>query len=234
MDVTKSGLLILALVFLALTVGVEFGSNFMVATARLPDGSVVDHPGIGLSDLAILDLALLYSVILLGSDLVAPLRPLVGRIQGVATFVIGLVSLLAALVLLWAAIQLLTVMVTLLLAPPFGTAAYWAAWGHFDTARAGRILALTLSLKLAGAVLLILSSPAILKNRGLMLLLACSVGMTYLLALLHALPPGFLVSITDAVGGILACCLAIFWAARFLIGSVPAIVKAVTSLVPST
>ncbi len=79
-------------------------------------------------------------------------------------------------------------------------------------------------------MLLILSSPAILKKSRLMLLLACSVGMTYLLALLHALPPGFLVSITDAVGrGILACCLAIFWAARFLIGSVPAIVKAVTS-----
>jgi hypothetical protein len=234
MDSAKAGLLILALVFLTLAVGVEFGANWLVETARLPGGTEVKHPGIGLSDLAILDVALLYSALLLGSDLVAPLRPLVGRIQGIATFVISLVSLLAALVLLWAAVQFLVLMVTLLLAPPLGTVAYMVAWGHFDTTKAARVLSLAMVLKLIGVVLLLLSSPSILRNRGLMLLLICSIGMTYLLAFLHAFPPGVLVSITDAVGAILACCLAIVWAARFLISSIPAVVKAVTGLVPST
>ena len=232
MEIAKTGLLILALVFLALAVGVEFGSTGLVATARLPSGVEVDHAGIGLFDIAVLDVALLYSVLLLASDLVAPLRPIVGRVQGVVTFVISLVSFLAALFLLRAAVQLIVLMVTLLLAPPFGTIAYFAAWGHFDTSNAKVILSMTLILKLIGIVLLLLSAPTILKNRGLMLLLICSIGMTYLIAFLHAFPPSFLVSITDPVGAILACCLAVFWAARFLIGSIPAVIKAVIGLVP--
>jgi hypothetical protein len=56
--------------------------------------------------------------------------------------------------------------------------------------------------------------------------------MTFLLGFLHALPPSFLVSITDAVGGIVAGILAALWMIVFIFGALGAIIRAIRSLLP--
>jgi hypothetical protein len=75
-------------------------------------------------------------------------------------------------------------------------------------------------LKLVSAALAFLGNPHILKSKSLILLFLTSLLLTFVLAYLHGLPPGFLVSITDAIGAIVAYILALIWAIAYLVGGV--------------
>ena len=61
-----------------------------------------------------------------------------------------------------------------------------------------------------------LHSLQTLKSKALVLLFAFSILLTLLLSFLHGLVPGFLVSITDAIGGLVALVVGIVYALYYL------------------
>jgi hypothetical protein len=183
-------------------------------------------PGLGIPYLALLDGLLLFIVILMALPLLLPDR-LHAKLQGIATLIVSLLTLLSGIALVIVALALLMIMITLFLAAPFGTLAYLAIYGDFSTTPAQVILNLLLFLKLVGAVCLVLAHQRFLQNKGLVLLILTSLVGNLVIAFLHALVPTPLVSITDAVAGIIVAILAVVWAILLLIGSLPAIVKAV-------
>jgi hypothetical protein len=107
----------------------------------------------------------------MGISLVLPER-LHGRLQGLSTLIVSLLVLFAALALIFLGIALASVMVTLLLSPPFGTAAYFIDFGHFDRSGAAVTLSLLMMLKLGFAMFLVLAHQRFLENKGLVLIVA--------------------------------------------------------------
>lgn len=71
------------------------------------------------------------------------------------------------------------------------------------------------------------SHPRFLRHKSLVLLVLTALVANIVIAFLHGLVPIFLVCITDALGAIVVAVLAAIWALSLLIGSLPAIVKAV-------
>lgn len=218
LDTLRKPFFIAALVLALLTVLVELGSAGL-ARFDLPT------PGLGVHYLAMLDGLLLFAIALMGVSLLLPER-VHGRIQGVASFVFALLMLLASLALIFIALQLLTLMVTLFMAVPFGTAIYSVTYGGFDVGPARTVLGTLMSLKIAFAVVLVLAHQRFLQNKGLVLIVLTSLLANVILSFLHGIVPRLLVSITDAIGAIVVGILAAIWALIFLIGAIPAIVKA--------
>jgi hypothetical protein len=75
-------------------------------------------------------------------------------------------------------------------------------------------------------VLLLLAQQRFLQNRGLVLLILSSLVCNIVLSFLHGLVPGFLVSITDALGGIIVAVCGLIWWVMALIGAIPAVLRA--------
>jgi hypothetical protein len=219
LDTLRKPFFVAALVLVSLTVLVELGSAGL-ESLDLPT------PGLGVNYLALLDGLLLFSMALMGVSLLLPER-VHGRIQGAITFVFALLMLLASIALVFVALQLLTLMVALFMAFPFGTAIYSATFPPtFDVGAARTVIATLMSLKLAFAVVLLLAHQRFLQNKGLVLIILTSLLANVILSFLHGIVPRLLVSITDAIGAIVVGILAAVWALIFLIGSIPAIVKA--------
>lgn len=234
--------LLLALLAVLLVVGLELGAALLTGggdaggalrdsagqlDVELGDVGLVTQPsGRGTGYLALIDVVALWTTGLFCLSLVVPDR-IQGRVQGVATLVFAVLLLIASVVLLVVAFVELTVLVSLFLAAPFGTLAYLAVWGFFPVGEAAVLLGLVLLLKLVWAGLLVLAQPRFLQNKGLVLLMLTTLLCTVLLEFLHRLVPGILVSITDDVGALVFAVVAIVWSLVLLIGSIPAIVKAV-------
>ena len=176
--------------------------------------------------MAYLDGILLYTSLLMGLSLIVPER-VQGRLQGIVSLVVSVLLLIGGLATLIAVFQLLILMTTLLLAPIFGTIAYLALFGSFNTDAARVTLGLAMTLKLLFAGCLVLAQQRFLQNKGLMLLIATSLLATFAVEFLHALVPGFLVSITDGIGALVVLVLALVWTGLLFISSVIAVVKAI-------
>ncbi|MFG3684617.1 hypothetical protein [Micromonospora sp. NPDC047740] len=234
--------LLLALLAVALVVGLELGAALLTgggdAGGALRDsagqlgvelgdvGTVTEPAGRGTGYLALIDVVALWTTGLFSLSLLVPDR-IQGRLQGVATLIFGIVLLIVSVVLLIVAFVELTVLVSLFLAAPFGTLAYLAVWGFFPVGDAAVLLGLVLLLKLVWAGLLLLAQPRFLQNKGLVLLALTTLVCTVVLEFLHGLVPVILVSITDDVGALVFAVVAAVWALVLLVGSIPAIVKAV-------
>lgn len=214
---------IVSLICFALVLLVEFGA---LAHRLIPMKDPGTPPGLGVPYLALLDGLLLFIVILMALPLLLPDR-IHAKLQGIVTLIVSFLSLLGGIVMIIVALVLLMIMVSLVLAVPFGTIAYLAIYGDFATTPAQVILNLLLFLKLAGAVCLVLAHQRFLQNKGLVLLIITSLLGNLIIAFLHALVPTPLVSITDAVAAIIVAILAVIWAILLLIGSLPAIFKAI-------
>jgi hypothetical protein len=183
-------------------------------------------PGMGIPYMALVDGVALFTVGLMGASLIIPER-IQGRGQGCLTFIFSLLIILAGIIMVIVALLLLITMISLLLSVPFGTLAYLALFGFFDTSGANIVLSLLMSLKFAFAICLLLAHPRFLQNIGLVLIILTSLLANIIIAFLHALVPGFLVSITDNIAAILMAIIAIIWAIILLIGSLFGIVRAV-------
>lgn len=118
-------------------------------------------------------------------------------------------------------------MVSLLFSAPFGTIAYLALFGFFPRGDAAVVPSLLMFLKLAFCLFMVLAQPRFLQNKGMVLLVLTSLLLNLMLAFLHGVVPGVLVSITDAIGAIIIAIVAIIWGVVLLIGAIPAVVKAV-------
>ena len=188
-----------------------------------------DTPGYAINALALIDGILLYSLIWMLLSVVAP-RSITGRAQGIVTLIVSFFGCLGTLLLIVLAFTLLMLMLALLVAVPFGTIAYLAAWGHFARGAAATTLALSMLLKIAFLILLVLAHQRFLQNKGLLVLTGLSLGLTWLIAFVHALLPIFLVSIGDQLMALVICVVAAIWLLLLLIGAIIATIKAVLSL----
>ncbi|HEY8208848.1 MAG TPA: hypothetical protein VIG99_15265 [Myxococcaceae bacterium] len=189
-------------------------------------GEEPPRPGLAISYLALLDGLLLFTVLLMGLSLLLPER-VHGRIQGVASLVVSIIDLMLLLLLVPLALALLLLMFGLFVSAPFGTLGYLAIWGFFDRDGAAVTLSLVMGLKVAFAVVLVLSQPRFIQNKGLVLLIATSLVANLVVAFLHGVVPGVMVSITDALAAIVVGVLAFFWAALMLVGALISVVKAI-------
>jgi hypothetical protein len=241
MDRLRVPFFLVAVVAMGLVVLLEIGATLLLGGAdasalvasqaanagvAVPAGEPAPQPtGYGVPYLALVDIVALFTVALMGAGLVLPDR-LHGRIQGIVTIVAAIILIIVALVLLFIAIAELVVMVTLLLAIPFGTIAYLIVWGSFPRGDAAVLLSLLMFLKLVFAGALVLAQQRFLQNKGLVALVATSLVANIVVVFLHGLVPGILVSITDSVAGIVLAIAAIVWAIVLLVGAVPGVVKA--------
>jgi hypothetical protein len=218
---------LVALALMVIAVLLELAALKLVGAGSAA-GAALDlpTPGFGIPYLAILDGQALFSVLLMGISLMLP-EALHGRLQGIITLCTSLLCLVLSIVMIMAALALLMLMVSLLIAPIFGTIAYFALYADFDRDSAAVTLSMLTTLKIAFAVCLVLAHQDYLKNKGLVAIVASSLLANLLLAFLHGLVPGFLVSITDMLGAVIIAVLALVWAVIFLVGSVVAIGKAV-------
>lgn len=214
--------LVWSLVLFAAAFAIEAGSRIWI-NPRVVDVANAPTPGLGIPSLAALDALVVLTVVI--TLLVGLQVPGVGRISGIATVIVSFLGCLGSLILLFVTIGLLLLMIGLLLAVPFGTAVYMAAYGSFPRGTAGATLGLIVVLKLAGLFCLVVGSEQILKSKLLILLFACTIGLTVLLSFLHGFPPGVLASITDAIGAIIAFIVAIIWAIIYFVVGIISVIK---------
>jgi len=211
-----------ALALYALAFLVEAGSRMWVG-GDVGGLAHAPRPGMGIPSLAALDILMLLTMIVTALSSLGV--PAVARIYGIASVIVSFLGCLGSLVLLFVTITALMLMIGLLLAVPFGTAVYMVVYGSFPKGEAAATLGGILLLKLAGFFCLVVGSEQVLKGKMLMVLFACSIGLTVVISFLHGFPPGVLASITDAIGAIVAFIVAIIWAIIFLVSGIISIVR---------
>lgn len=243
MERLRTPFFIVAMVAAALVVLVELGQPFLFGGAITPvdlanqagalgldtpagGGATPQPSGIGVPYLALVDFVAVFTVGLMGAGILLPDR-LHAKVQGVVTLVVSIILITTALVLLFVALAKLILMVALLFAFPFGTIAYLIIWGSFPRGEMAVILSVLMFLKLVFAGTLVAAQQRFIQNKGLIALVFTSLVANVIVAFLHGMVPGILVSITDAVAGIVVAIIAIVWGIVLLIGSIPAIVNAV-------
>ncbi len=209
---------IIALVLVICVVLIEIGSSVFLLT----DSAT---PGYGVPYLAWLDGLLLLTALSFAAPLVIS-EHLHGKIQGILIFLITLFSIFGMIMGILSAFVELMIMIVLLTTPIFGTIAYFAIYADFNKSGAAITLSLVMLLKLFFAGFLFLAHQRFLQNKGLVLIVLTSLLATIVISFLHGLVPGFLVSITDAIGGIIVVILAMIWGIYFLISSIMSMVKA--------
>jgi hypothetical protein len=182
-------------------------------------------PGVGIPFMAFLDGLILLTVGLMGAQFFIG-EQLQGRIQGIVNLAVSALVLVAVITSIFLTIAKVMLMVGLLVAFPFGTLIYLAMWGYFNTTGASVALGLLLTLKLLFGACLVLAHPRFLQNKGLVLITITSLLANVVLSFFHALVPSILVSITDAIAGIVVLVLAAIWAILFLVGSATAVRRA--------
>ena len=188
-----------------------------ILSADRPPGRAIPH-------MALLDGSVLFTVALMGAGLL--LREQIhGRVQGCVTLIYSLLTVVGGIFMIIAAVILVLTMVSLLLAAPFGTLAYLAAFGFFNRTGASVALGLVMTLKLAFAICLVLAHQRFLQNRGLVLLILTSLMGNVIISFLHGFVPRFLVSITDGIAAIIVALLAVIWGLVLLVGAVISVVK---------
>jgi len=243
MERLRTPFFICAMVAAGLAVLVELGSTYLVGGGPADPGQLAQQvagfgvdvpaggqvgqpPGIAIPYLALIDVIVLFTVALMGAGMIVPDR-LHGRLQGIITIIAAIILILTALVMLFIAIGKLILMVTLLLAFPFGTIAYLIIWGSFPRGDAAVILSLLMFLKLVFAAMLVAAQQRFIQNKGLVALVITTLVANVVAAFLHGIVPGILVSITDAIAAIVFAIVAIIWGLVLAIGSIPSIVNAV-------
>jgi len=225
MAVHKTTLFILAALLAVTVVAMELSlAVFWADVVGATDKAAT--PGIGITYLAAIDLVLAFQLAMWALGAMAP--AVQGRLHAPVGLILGLFGALGAILALILAIIMLTTMVSLLLAIPFGTAVYMALYGTFPKADAAVTLGILMLLKLVTAGMLFIANPRLLGLVSLVLLLACSLGGTWLVAMLHALLPGFLAAIGDAIGAIVVAIIGVIWLLVVFINAIPSVLAQIT------
>jgi hypothetical protein len=197
-------------------------------TARAYAGQSGGPPGLGIPYLALVDGIFAYNLGLMVVGLLLPDR-LEGKLQGIVTLVIAFLFALGALVLTLLALVKLIVMVSLFFAVPFGTIAYLAVWGSFDTGGAAAVLSFVMLLNLAAAAGLPIAHQRFLKIKGLIAIVLTVLLCIVIVMFLQSLVPFVLVSIADALAAVIVGVVAIVWAIVILVGAIIAVGMAVAT-----
>ena len=226
-DAIRKPFFALALMLMVLIVLLEAGSTLLIGSTQTVSAPEMQNQasGWGVQSIALVDGLLMLTLGLMGMQFLLP-QELHGRTQGMITLVVSGLLLLGALALIFTGLQLLGVMLSLLLAPPFGTVAYLAVWGHFDRPAAALVLSMPLLLKLGCGLCLLLAHQRFLLLKGLMLLWSMSIAAGLLVSFLHGMVPGPLVSVTDLVGAIVVAVVGLLWACHAVVTSLRSVWRA--------
>jgi len=228
LDSMRKPFLVAALIIILLVVLVELGSMAMLGrAASAASGLEAPTPGKAIPALAFLDGLIFFATLVIAIALLVPER-VQSKVQGIATVVVSVLLLLGSITTIAADLALLILMVTLLMAIPFGTIAYFVMWAKFDTGAARIALGVLMALKIGFAGSLVAAQQRFLGNKGIVLIVLTSLASNLIIVTLHGLVPGFLVSITDAIAALVVCILAAIWAAVYLFGGIVSVVKVVT------
>jgi hypothetical protein len=228
LDSIRKPFLIIALIAFFLAVLVELGSMAVLGPPTSSGATAlgVSPTGKGIPALAFLDGLVCFATLMMTIELLVPDR-VQSKVQGIVTVVFSLLLLLGCIKVVIEDLILLIMMVSLFVAAPFGTLAYLAIWGKFDTSGAHVALSLIMLLKLIFGVCLVLAHQGFLKMKGFVLIIATSLVANLVIAFLQGLVPMPLVSITDDVAAIIVCILAIIWAIVYLIGGIISVIKTI-------
>lgn len=224
----RKPLLVAAWLVALVVVLTESGGQASFFGWRVPKPGV-ELVGYGLENLHLLDLGLFVSLTVIVAPLVLPPKP-VARVQGLVFIGFAIYAVLLGLVVLIETLAKLVLMVALLLAIPFGTLIYLAKYGDFPVQEAGVVVSSVMLLKVVCAVLVILAHPLFLMNLGLVLQIATTLVAMVVISFLHGFVPGILVSITDAIAGLVNVVLGIVWALVIGLGAIPNVLGALVAL----
>lgn len=201
------------------------GSSTSDTLARL---GTIESPGLGIRYLALVDAVVLFTTVLVCAGVLVP-RYVQGKTQGIVTLIFALLLIIGAISLvLLVAVPKLILMISLLLAAPFGTLAYLAVYGHFPRSTAAAALSALFLLKVLFGASLILAHQRFVQNKGLVLLVITALVATIIVTFLHAIVPIILVSITDAIAAIVVAVIAAIWGIALLVGGLLSVVKTVS------
>lgn len=245
MDTLRKPFFIAAIVLLLMTVSLEAGSVwFLQAAGSSVSSDAIDgitssgmsaaagkgyetdrSTAAGVVSLSCLDGLLLFTVLLMAAQFVVGPK-VQARVQGGLTLFVALSTLGAAIAAIFALIAKLLLMICFLLAIPFGTLIYLIIWGNFDAGRASAVLSTLLAFKLGALVCLILAHQRFMENKGLLLIFGTSIAANFVVSILHALVPRFLMNITDAIAGIVVLILGVAWGVVMLAGGIVSIRRA--------
>lgn len=226
LDSMRKPFLIVALIAIFLVVLVELGSIALLGLHPSAATLGVEPSGKAIPAMAFLDGLVLYATLIISIAMLVPER-VQSKVQGIATLVFALFLVLGCFTVIIKDVTLLIVMVSLLMSPIFGTIAYLAAWGTFQTSGPLAALSLLMTLKMVFAVCLVLAHQRFLQNKGLVLIIITSLISNLLIVFLYGMVPGILVSITDDLAAIIICILAMIWAVVYLIGGIVSVIKVI-------
>lgn len=227
LDSMRKPIFVVALILILLTLMVELGS---LAVLGMPNATAsalgVSNTGKAIPAMALVDGLLVFATVIIGIGILVPER-VQSKVQGIVTLVFSFLLLLGCIVVIFTDLALLLLMVSLLMAAPFGTIAYFAIWGNFDVGGAAAALSVLMTLKIAFAICLVLAQQRFLQNKGLVLLIVTSLVCNLIIAFLHGFVPRPLVSITDDLGGLVIGIIAAIWSVVYLIGGIISVIKVI-------
>ncbi len=226
LDSMRKPFFVVSLIAIFLAVFVELGSMAVLGPHTSTSTFGVSPTGKAIPAMAFLDGLVFYATLIIGIALLIPER-VQSKVQGIVTLIFSILLVLGCIVVIFADIALLILMVSLLMSVPFGTMVYLAVWSTFDVSGARAALSLLMTLKIVFAVCLVLAHQRFLQNKGYVLIIITSFVSNLIIAFLHGLVPGFLVSITDDIAAIIICILAIIWAVVYLIGGIVSVIKVI-------
>lgn len=211
----------IAMILFALVLMTELGTA--VAIPLVGDrGSAV---GKGIPMLALLDIQLVFTALLMAAPLLFP-ASITGRVQGVATFVVALLLVIAGVLAGLAAFGFLAKLIGLLITPLGVTRYVTAGYNDFPIGEAAAALGFIMACKLGSVAALVIAHQRFLENKGFMLLIGTSLLATVVISFLHGFVPGFLVTVSDVIGAIVVAILALVWAVLGLVFGGIAIARA--------
>ena len=138
--------------------------------------------------------------------------PQQGQVQKVVRLICALLLIVGAVSLILATLGTLLLMISLLLAVPFGTLVYLFQYAGFNRVGADVVLSILMVCKIGLIVSIFLSDPTLLQRRtDLVYPILLSLFSLVLISFLLGSVPGFLVSITDAIAAIIVAAIAGFY-----------------------
>jgi hypothetical protein len=227
LDSMRKPIFIIALIAIGLTVLVELSSIALISNGSSSANALnVSVTGQAIPSMAYLDGLIFFAALIIAIALLVPER-VQSKVQGIVTVIVSFSLLLGCIVCIFKNLTMLFLMISLLLAVPFGTIVYFAAWAHFDTNTARIALSLIMTLKIIFAVCLVLAQQRFLQNKGLVLIILTSFLENLIIAFLYGLVPGFLVNPVDRIAAIVCGVCGAIWAVVYLIGGIISVVKVI-------
>lgn len=220
MKSTRIILLWAAGIFACLALALELGSHAVVS---LVDASAAE--GLSMPAMGLIDGLLLWLLLTLVTSTIIP-APVHNKLRALLTPLVYLVAVIVAVFVFFGGVLKLTLMLSLLLAVPFGPLVYLSVYGNFGTDGVTLVTGIVTGFRAAVLVILCISSWRYLKNKTLISMATAGFISGFLVGLIFALLPGILHSVGDAVLAIIFAVLASVMSIVMFVRSIPALLSA--------